>query len=170
MALRLEKALSRCQRQAVEDKANLVKLMNRRFDNDLKPHLFEIWRLRFRLAQALKPKRRLRTHAAADFTVELDLASLYEAYLHLRTMIVSFLFEIYIKSKNTAYHHKKESYLIFKANLQRYLADGGLVLTMLLKVFLRLARRDHSRFLRSGPAAKPDLFGLAEVSQMHFER
>ncbi len=102
--------------------------------------------------------------------MDLDLAYLCEAFLFLRSTLVACLFEIFVHSKNTAYHHKKESYLIFKTNLERYLADGGVVLSTLVKAFLQLSRRDHSRFRRSGVALKPTFAGLGQISQQHFER
>ena len=33
---------------------NIVKLLNKRFDQDLVPHLFNIWRLKFLLKRTLK--------------------------------------------------------------------------------------------------------------------
>jgi hypothetical protein len=57
LAVQLERKLAKAQRQAADDKAALVKLMNRRFDSDLRPHLFLTWQLRLQLAQALKPRR-----------------------------------------------------------------------------------------------------------------
>ena len=90
-------------------------------------------------------------------------------YLYLRTLIVSKLFEVYINSKNTAYHHKKESYLIFKLNLEQFLADGGDFLMLIIRVYLKLSLRDFTRF-RKTLTVNPAISGLATISQVHFER
>lgn len=42
----------------LEEKIRIVKLMNRRHDEDLKPYMFAMWRLKFLLKRGLRLKGR----------------------------------------------------------------------------------------------------------------
>lgn len=52
----LEKKVERIQRKSNEDKGTLVKMMNTRFQRSLNPYLLEIWSVRYKLEQAMKPR------------------------------------------------------------------------------------------------------------------
>ena len=67
--------------------------------------------------------------------------SLMEVYKFLRATLAGKLLELYLRSKNSAFKHKKESYLIFKTNLDQFLADELGVLTLLLQPFVSIYRR-----------------------------
>jgi hypothetical protein len=63
-------------------------------------------------------------------------------------MLAGKLLQLYLRSKNAAFQHKRESYVIFKLNLAQFIADELGVLALLLQVFLRLARRGEGHLPR----------------------
>lgn len=74
----------------------------------------------------------------SDQTGESDSNKLYAAYCFLRTGITNKLFQLYLRSKNLAFEHQRESYLIFKLNLEQLVNDEVGVLCLFLQVYKRL--------------------------------
>jgi hypothetical protein len=62
-------------------------------------------------------------------------------YMFLRATLANKLLELYFRSKNTAFQHKRESYLVFKVNLEQFLGDELGTLSLLLQTYMRLAVR-----------------------------
>lgn len=67
--------------------------------------------------------------------------SLMEVYKFLRATLAGKMLELYLRSKNSAFKHKKESYLIFKSNLDQFLTDELGVLSLLLQTFVSITVR-----------------------------
>lgn len=80
---------------------------------------------------------------------------LFQVFVFMRTMMAGKLLQLYLRSKNSAYEHKRESYVLFKVSLQQLMADDGLgLMAVILTAFLRLMRRAKDRMPRMDRIAK----------------
>lgn len=79
-------------------------------------------------------------------------------------MIAGKLLQLFLRSKNEAYAHKRESYVVFKLLLSEFIADELGVLALLLQVFLRLARRGEPRLPRMDRIKKLVQFGSPSMA------
>ena len=67
-----------------------------------------------------------------------------QMYAFLRATLANKLLEVYLRSKNSAYQHKRESYLVFKLNLEQFLGDELGALGLLLQCYMQLFHRGES--------------------------
>lgn len=59
----------------------------------------------------------------------------------MRNAVTEKLFEIYLNSKNQAFQHKNENYVIFKVQIQDIMKDRLGFIAILMQVFSRLRVR-----------------------------
>ena len=72
---------------------------------------------------------------------EADLNDIYMSYKFIRTAVTEKLFEIYLNSKNRAFQHKHENYMIFKVQIQDIIKDRLEFVSILMHTFERLKAR-----------------------------
>lgn len=81
-------------------------------------------------------------------------------------MLAGKLLELYLRSKNTAYEHKRESYVIFKLNLDQFISDELGVLALLLQTFVRLMARGERWMPRMDRIKKLEMAGKNSVQEI----
>lgn len=81
-------------------------------------------------------------------------------------MLAGKLLELYLRSKNTAYEHKRESYVIFKLNLDQFISDELGILALLLQTFVKLMARGERWLPRMDRIKKLEMAGKSSIQEI----
>ena len=74
---------------------------------------------------------------------EADLNDIFQTFNFVRNAVTEKLFEIYLHSKNQAFQHKHENYMIFKVQIQDIMKDRLGFIAILMHVYSRLLVRSQ---------------------------